>query len=115
MTDRADDALERRRALLTAALGFMQLREPPASPAFLALTRWLDSWSGIGAVTVGMARQGFDLQLTEYGGENWRATFYTVGMAHSVVRGSAYEATPGRAVQRAAWAALNNRPLVGGE
>ena len=27
---------------------------------------WLDSWSSIGQVAVGMARQGFDLQLTRY-------------------------------------------------
>jgi hypothetical protein len=26
----------------------------------------LDSWSGIGRVAVGMARQGYDLQLTRY-------------------------------------------------
>jgi hypothetical protein len=25
---------------------------------------WLDSWSGIGAIVGGMARQGYDLELT---------------------------------------------------
>jgi hypothetical protein len=29
-----------------------------------ALRSWLDSWPGIGAVRVGMHRQGYDLQLT---------------------------------------------------
>jgi hypothetical protein len=28
-----------------------------------ALCSWLDSWSGIGHVAVGMARQGYDLRL----------------------------------------------------
>ena len=27
---------------------------------------WLDSWAGIGRVAVGVARQGYDLQLTRY-------------------------------------------------
>jgi len=45
--------------------------------------RWLDSWSGIGHVAVGMHRQGFDLQLTQYDDRGWRATFYTTGMEHS--------------------------------
>ena len=34
-------------------------------------------------VAVGMARQGFDLQLTRYDACGWRATFYTTGMEHS--------------------------------
>ena len=41
-----------------------------------------------------MSAQGCDLQLTEYARENWRATFFVTGMAHSTVKGSAYEATP---------------------
>jgi hypothetical protein len=31
-----------------------------------ALPTWLDSWSGIGRIAVGMARQGYDLQLTRH-------------------------------------------------
>jgi hypothetical protein len=42
----------------------------------------IDSWSGIGHVVVGMARQGFDLQLTLYDEKGWRATFYTSGVEH---------------------------------
>jgi hypothetical protein len=34
---------DHRRALLTAALGFLQLREQPAEVA--TLRRWLDSWA----------------------------------------------------------------------
>ena len=44
-----------------------------------ALHRWLDSWP----VAVGMARQGYDLQLTRYDERGWRATFYMTGMEHS--------------------------------
>src|SRR5207245_3905911 len=38
------------------------------------LRTWLDSWAGVGRVVVGMARQGFDLQLTRYDEKGWRAT-----------------------------------------
>jgi hypothetical protein len=51
--------------------------------ALPALRFWLDSWSGIGRIAVGMARQAFDLQLTRYDESGWRATFYTTGMEHS--------------------------------
>jgi hypothetical protein len=37
---------------------------------------------------------------------NWRARFFVTGAAHSIVGGSAWEPTPWRAVQRAAWEAL---------
>jgi hypothetical protein len=32
-----------------------------------------------------MARQGWDLQLTEYDAERWRATFFVAGQAYSIV------------------------------
>ena len=104
--------LEQRHALLTAALGFMQLDRwnEPKPPAMIALATWLDTWAGLGAIVTGMAAQGCDLQLTEYAGENWRATFFVTGMAHSIVKGSAYEPTPGRAVQRAAWEVVKRTP-----
>ena len=75
-------------------------------PELTMLHRWLDCWRGVGDVAVGMHRQGWDLQLTEYGNGHWRATFYVTGMAHSIVGGSADEPTPWRAVQRAGWAAV---------
>jgi hypothetical protein len=77
------------------------------------LARWMDSWPDLGAVVVGMAAQGCDIQLTEYAGENWRATFFVTRLAHSIVKGSAYEPTPWRAVQRAAWETVSRtlRPL----
>jgi hypothetical protein len=76
------------------------------------LRGWFDSWTGIGRVAVGMARQSYDLQLTRYGDEGWRATFYPAGRtAHSATAavGSEWAATPWRAAQRAAWDALRRR------
>ena len=35
-------------------------------PVLGALRSWLNSWRGIGAVERGMARRGYDLQLTRY-------------------------------------------------
>jgi hypothetical protein len=41
-----------------AALGFAGLPSPSYDRPLHALRAWLDSWSGIGAGTVGIARQG---------------------------------------------------------
>jgi hypothetical protein len=54
-----------------------------------------------------MTHQGWDVQLTADGGRDWRATFFAVGIAHSIVGGTAWEPTLWRAVQRAAWEALS--------
>jgi hypothetical protein len=90
--------------LLVAALGFPGLPRPSYDRALWALRTWLDSWSGVGHVAVGMARQGFDLQLTRYDEKGWRATFCTMGLEHSPTgaTGTASEKTPWRAVQGAA-------------
>jgi hypothetical protein len=100
--------LDQRGRLLVAALGFAGCSMPSYDRALHALRTWLDSWSGIGHVAVGMARQGYDLQLTRYDEQGWRATFYVSGMAHSPTSatGTAWERTPWRAVQGAAWDAL---------
>jgi len=92
---------------MLATLGFLRL-EGQQPPVLEALYRWLDSWRGIGDITVGMAHQGYDLQLTRYDNRGWRATFYTTGMEHSPTSatGSAWEPTPWRAVQGAARDAL---------
>ena len=104
--------LARRRVLLTAALGLMRLRwREPAPPAAVMLARWLDSWAGLGAVVFGMNAQGFNVELKEFP-DGWRANFYPVGIAHSVVTGSAWEPTPWVAVQRPAWEALMKAPPV---
>jgi hypothetical protein len=93
---------------LVAALGFLQLRDQ-AGPEVAPLRTWLDSWSGIGRIAIGMAHQGYDLQLTRYDERSWRATFYTTGMEHfpTSAIGSAWERTPWHATQRAAWEALS--------
>jgi hypothetical protein len=74
--------LDQRGQLLRAAVGFAGCSMPSYDRALHALRTWLDSWSDIGHVAVGMHRQGFDLQLTRYDERGWRATFYTTGMEH---------------------------------
>jgi hypothetical protein len=64
--------LDKRGRLLRAALSFAGLPRPPYDRALWALRTWLDSWPGIGHVAVGMHRQGFDLQLTQYDERGWR-------------------------------------------
>jgi len=100
--------LEPRGRLLRAALGFAILPLPSYDHTLHALRTWLDSWARIGRVAVGMARQGYDLQLSRYDEKGWRATFYTTGMEHSITSAtaSAWERTPWHATQRAAWEAL---------
>src|SRR3989449_3857086 len=82
--------------------------ERSLSPVLDVLHEWLDSWSGIGIIERGMARQGYDLQLTRYANEGWRATFFLTGREHSMTQatGLAWEPTPWRAAPRAAWGAL---------
>jgi hypothetical protein len=62
-----------------------------------------------------MHRQGYDLQLTQYNERGWRATFYVTGIEPSLTAdtASAWEPTPWRAVQVAAWEAL--RRVVTGD
>jgi hypothetical protein len=84
------------------ALRFAELPQPSYDRALDALWSWLDSWTGIGLIIAGMTHQGWDVQLTAYAARDWRANFFPVGIAHSVVGGSAWELTPWRAVQRAA-------------
>jgi hypothetical protein len=56
-----------------------------------------------------MARQGLDIWPTRYD-QKWLGArrFYTTGMEHSPTSatGTAWERTPWRATQRAAWEAL---------
>ena len=90
---------------------------PSYDRALWAIRSYLDSWEGIGRVAVGMHRQGFDHQLTQYDERGWRATFYTTGMEHSPTsaKGTTWERTPWRTTQRAAWEALKKvYPMVSG-
>ena len=108
MIDRVESAMTDHRArLMLATPGFLRL-EGQQPPVLEALHRWLDSWRGIGMIERGMSWQGYDLQLTRYDEQGWRATFYVSGMEHSATSatGTAWERTPWRAVQGAAWDTL---------
>ena len=54
-------------------------------------------------MVAGVTYQGWDVQITAYGGRDWRANFFPAGIAHSILGGTAREPTPWRTVQRAAW------------
>ncbi len=89
---------------LRAALGFLRL--PPREPELQMLHRCLDSWTGVGLITVGVERQGLRLSLSHITEGEWRATF----MGDSALlapRGYGVAPMPWRAVQMAAWAAVS--------
>ena len=96
-----------RTRVLRAALGFLSIE--PREPELRLVHRWLDSWSGIGYVVAGMARQEFDLELRRYNGRGWRAMFFPSGFEHSFTShaGSAWAPSPWQAVQQAARDALD--------
>jgi hypothetical protein len=109
----APSDLDRRRALLTAALGFALLdtQGKPEPPEHTMVKTWLDNWMGLGHVVTGMQRQGYRLHLTNIDASTWRATFDRSAMlAHD---GFGADKTPWRAVQVAAWEALT-KPEAGG-
>ena len=96
-------ASDRRRALLTAALGFLQL--PAQTSAQAALHAWLDSWRGVGLIIDGMRRQGYRVSLREI--DAWVASFRHDSMVSDDGFGSA--PTPWGAVQEAAWVAVKTK------
>src|SRR5215467_571083 len=108
--DRVVSSNSHRARLMFVTLTAARL-ERSLSPALEAVHAWLDSWSGIGVIERRAAEKGFDLQLTRYANEGWRATFYVSGRERSTTRATAWERTPWRAVQTAAWEALR-RPEV---
>jgi hypothetical protein len=93
-------AADRRRSLLIAALGFLQL--PPQTSALRALHAWLDNWRGVGLIVEGMRRQGYRLSLREI--DAWVASFRHDPMVSNA--GFASAPTPWQAVQQAAWVAV---------
>ena len=105
--------LARRRRILFTMLTTLGYRYPPSrEPAVIAGSgQYLGGWLGIGRVVAGMARQQYDLELTRYDVQGWRATFYPEGRIHSATLavGSAWAREPGAAVQRAAWETLRGR------
>lgn len=97
---------DRRRALLVAALGFVQLRA--RAPELTILHRCLDSWTGLGLIVGGMWRQGYALTLQRYHAGGWAAEF--VDRDRYPLDGRAVASTPWTAVQRAAWAVVKRAP-----
>jgi hypothetical protein len=93
---------DHRLANLRAALGFLQLK--PTEPELQMLHWWLDTWEGLGLVTVGVERLGYRLSLSHIAEEEWRAQFSAHPMWASAGYGVA--PTPWKAVQLAAWAAV---------
>ena len=86
--------MDRRRFLLTSLAGCLavpltaegqQAGKVFRTPELRLVREWLDSWSGLGLIVVGMTHQGWDAQLTAYAARDWRANFFPVGIAHSVV------------------------------
>ena len=93
---------DRRLGTLRAALGFLQL--PLRAPELRLLHRWLDSWTGLGLVVVGVERQGLLFSMSHMATGEWRAYF----MSHPLTSpdGFGVAKTPWGAVQVAAWAVV---------
>src|SRR5713101_362357 len=90
--------LDQRGQLLRAAVGFAGCSIPSYDRALHALRSWLDCWSGIGHVTVGMARQGYDQRLTSYDtrrdSSGWRLVLVAAALFDAVaLAGCAAEGT----------------------
>ncbi len=85
MTEPLPGELDARGRRLRAALAAVLVRDN--APELRLVREWLNNWSGIGLVTAGMSYQGWDVQLTAYSGRDWRANFFPVGIAHSIVDG----------------------------
>jgi hypothetical protein len=105
---------DQRARLLRAALGFTSL--DGTEPELRMFRSWLDSWSGVGHVVAGMARQEYDLELRRYDGQGWWAMFFPSGFEHSLTShaGAAWARSPWEAVQRAAGdaPASRSRPIA---
>jgi hypothetical protein len=101
-------SLARRRALLTVALAaaLLDTRGRPAPPEQAMIRQWLESWTGVGHVVTGMARQGYRLHLTNVEPGMWRATFFGGPMFGAEGFGTA--PTPWRAAQIATWEAVKD-------
>jgi hypothetical protein len=82
------DHHDQRRANLTAALGFLQL--PSRASELQRLHRWLDTWTGVGLITVGVERQGYRLSLSHITEGEWRARF----MGDPMISAAGYGVAP---------------------
>jgi hypothetical protein len=80
-----------------------RLPAPPTEPELQLLHRWLDNWTGVGLITVGVERRP---SLSHIADEEWRAVLMG-GNALLAPRGFGVAATPWGAVQMAAWGAMD--------
>jgi hypothetical protein len=64
---------DRRLATPRAALGFLQLA--PRAPELRLLHRWLDTWTSLGLIVVGIERHGLRFSLSHIADDEWRAQF----------------------------------------
>ena len=104
------DAMDASRvANLRTTLGFLRL--PPTEPELVVLHATFDSWSGLGAIAVGLARQGYRLSLSHIGPGEWRCALMGDN-AMLAPRGFGVAPTPWGAVQMAGWAALKSEPAT---
>jgi ATP dependent DNA ligase domain len=55
---------------LVAALGFLQIDS--RAPGLQLLHQWLDNWTGVGLITVGVERLGYRLSLSHIAEGEWR-------------------------------------------
>jgi hypothetical protein len=76
------------------------------------LHRWLDTWTGLGRVVVGVERQGLRFSLSHIGDREWRAYFMSSPMFAPAGFGVA--PTPWQAVQIAARTALRGQEPTDG-
>src|SRR5712691_10319297 len=91
--------MSNRLSLLVAALGLVLVKNWRSVPEVVTLHAWLDTWSGLGAIVVGMERHGFELWLAR-DRNGWRSTF--------LHRSHVMQPWVGQVlVQEAAWRALN--------
>jgi hypothetical protein len=81
---------------LRATLGF--LRHAPTEPELQLLHRWLDNWTGVGLITVGVERRGMRLSLSHIADEEWRAAFMGED-ARLAPRGFGVAPTPWRSLR----------------
>ena len=82
--------LDARGRRLRAALAAVLVADN--APELRLVHNWLDSWSGIGLIVVGMSHQGFTVSLGEHGVLRWMAThehvsvpFYMEGSVKAAV------------------------------
>ena len=97
---------DHRRALLVAALAAVRVKG--REPELAAVHAWLDSWSSLGLVIIGMQRHGYDVTLTR-DRNGWRATFLHRRHVLYPWVGQVLHwwPTPWRAVQEAAWRVID--------